>query len=99
MATTKKKTTAKPAAKKTVAKAPAKKTTAKKTAAKKAKQSEVQSFRVSRETENFISSRITMQTVYWAIFAIAILAVGVLILNAQLEIIDTLNQLSEGASS
>lgn len=98
MATTKKKTTAKPAVKKTAAKAPAKKATAKKSPSTKAKPQVVQSFRVSRETENFISSRITMQTIYWAVFAITILVVGVLILNAQLEIIDTLNQLSEGTS-
>ncbi len=92
--TTKAKTTKAAAAKprKTVSKAvPAKKTT------KRAKHAQsVRSFRLSSETESFISSRITLQTIYWSILSTVILVVGILILNAQLDILDTLNQISEG---
>ena len=83
-------TTAKP--RKTVSKAaPAKKTV------KRSKRAQtLKSFRLSSETESFISSRITLQTIYWSILSTVILIVGILILNAQLDILDTLNQISEG---
>lgn len=74
--------------------APTRKTTAKRTAKKKVQS--VQSFRLSSESESFISSRITLQTIYWSILSAVILIVGVLILNAQLDILDTLNQISDG---
>lgn len=80
-AKTTKKTTSKPAAKKSTA---------------KAKSIPVQSFRLTRETEKFISSRITIQTVYWFIFALAVLAMGLVVLKAQLDILDTLNEISNG---
>ncbi len=90
-AATTKKSTTQPVTKKTIAKkAPAKKAT-------KAKKSpQARSFHLSPDTEKFISSRITLQTVYWAVFAIVILAAGVYIINIQLDILDTLNQISEG---
>lgn len=76
--------------------APRKKTVAKKPAASKAKKAQsVRSFHLSRETESFISTSITRQTIYWAVLAIVILLVGVLILNSQLAILETLNQISD----
>lgn len=53
------------------------------------------SFRLSSETEKFISSRITIQTVYWLILGVAILVMSLFVLKAQLEILETLNQISE----
>lgn len=93
--TTKSKATSAASAKATKS-APAKKPAAKKSAAKATKAAPVQSFRLSKETEKFISSRITMQTVYWFIIGLAILAMGLVVLKAQLEILDTLNEISNG---
>lgn len=79
-----------------------KSTTTKKPVARKAtvktnkKATPTQSFRLSRETEKFISSRITIQTVYWIAIGLAVLAMGLLVLKAQLDILDTLNQISDG---
>ncbi len=80
-------------AKKTSAPAP-KKAAVKRSSSKKPHQ--VQSFRLTSETESFISSRITLQTIYWSVLSAVILIVGVLILNAQLDILETLNQISDG---
>ncbi|GEM_PF-7084867 len=102
--TAKKKPATKPVAKKTTT---ARKTTTAKAAttkkpatqkapAKRTKQQELRSFRLSRDTQNFISSRITIQTVYWAIFAAAVLAAGVWVIFIQLDILETLNQISQG---
>lgn len=91
--TTRKTTATKATAVKKPTRAPAHKTSAnKKTSAKEP----VRSFRLSRETENFISMRITRQTVYWTILAGVLLVVGLLILQSQLSILETLNQISEG---
>lgn len=103
---TKKKTTAaKPAAKKTTAAKPrtaAASTARKKPAAKaptktarKKTPAKMQSFRLSRESEQFISTKITTQTVYWSILAIAILILGFKVLDAQLETLEALNQLAQ----
>lgn len=91
--TTKKATTKSTASK---SKSVAAKKPASRPAAKSKKAAPVQSFRLSRETEKFISSRITRQTVYWLILALAILAMGLLVLKAQLDILQTLNEISEG---
>lgn len=92
----KKTTTKKPATKKPVAKeTAAKKPTAKKTTAKKMPSTELRSFRLCRETENFISVRFTRQTIYWTIIAAALLIVGLMSLNAQINIMQTLNEMSE----
>lgn len=85
--TTKKKVAAKTTAKK----APAKKTTAK----KNAKPAEVKSFRLSRESQRFLSVRFTRQTVYWTIIAAALLIVGLMSLQAQINILQTLDEMSE----
>lgn len=82
-ATTTKKTTVKAKA------TPTKKSTS------KAKPAAPQSFRLSRETEKFISSRITIQTAYWLILGVAILIMSLFVLKAQLDILETLNQISE----
>ena len=92
--TTTKKTPSKSKAATATKKAPAKKAVSAK--AKTKKPAPVQSFRMSRETEKFTSSRITIQTFYWLIIGVAILIMGLLVLKAQLEILDTLNQISEG---
>ena len=93
---TKAKTTAAKSNKSTVKKSvgPVRKAVARRSSKKNAQT--VQSFRLTSETESFISSRITLQTIYWSILSAVILIVGVLILNAQLDILDTLNQISDG---
>ena len=92
--TTKKKAAPKKAAAKTtVKKAPVKKTTTKKSA----KPTEVKSFRLSRESQKFISVRFTRQTVYWTIIAAALLIVGLMSLQAQINILQTLDEISESA--
>lgn len=97
-ATTKKTTTRKPAAKKT--------TTAKKAVTRKApvtkkilKESEFQSFRLAKETQSFITASITRQTAYWAILSLVILAVSLYILNIQLDILNTLEQIEQSTMS
>lgn len=67
-----------------------KKTAVKKTAAKKAstKQPEMKSFKVSPQTGPFLTSRITIQTVYWSILLIFIMIMQLWILNIQLDIIE-----------
>lgn len=89
------------------AKSTAKKPAAKKTASKKAsahatkaaskKPEHTQSLRLTKESQSFISSRITLQTVYWSILAIFILVIGVYILNVQLDILNTLEQIQQDA--
>ena len=94
--TTKKKAAPKKIAAKTTAKkAPIKKPVAKKSAAKSAKPAEVKSFRLSRESQKFISVRFTRQTVYWTIIAVALLIVGLMSLQAQINILQTLDEMSE----
>lgn len=55
------------------------------------------SFRLSKDTQSFISTRITLQTIYWSILAIFILVVGIYILNVQLSILDTLQSIQSGS--
>ena len=84
MATTKK------AAPKTTKRKPATRkpatTTRKKTASRK-KVQPMQTLRVSKDSSEFISLRFTRQTLYWAIIAIAVLALGiwVAVLNYQIQ--------------
>jgi hypothetical protein len=84
----------KPAAKTTPKAAPKKRTTTKRATAKVAKPV---SFRLSRESQSFISTRITTQTVYWSILAIVILVLGIYVINIQLDILRTLQDLSDNA--
>lgn len=96
--TTKKSSAKKPATKSAAAKVKTTKSNVKTPASVKAKKkaTETHSFRLSRESENFISSRFTIQTVYWLVLALVILVFGIMILQAQLSIIETLDQISEG---
>lgn len=85
----------KTAAKKTT-KTAAKKTTAQKTAntskpaaAKKkpaAKQPSVQSMKVCKDPEPFMTAKITQQTVYWLIIGLAVMLLGMWILKVQNEV-------------
>lgn len=58
-----------------------------------AKEQPVKSFHVAKEKEGFFNSRITLQTVYWSVFSIAILLLALWILNVQLDIIELLEQI------
>ncbi len=73
-------------------------TPTKKKSVKRKKSVSIQSFRLSHETEKFISSRITRQTIYWLIISLAILTTGLLILKAQLDILEILHGISGGIS-
>ncbi len=72
----------------TVKKTPAKKTAAKKPTVKKtnAKQSEMRSFRLSREERSFKEFQITRQTVYWIILIAFIIFAQLWILSLQIEV-------------
>ena len=106
-AATKKPVAKKPAAKKpaakttavksaTVKKSPARSVatkttpaTRKKTTAKK--QSQMKSFRLSREDRSFTDFRITRQTVYWVILVAFIIFVQLWILKLQVEVVTLLD--------
>lgn len=91
---TKKPTTKKTAVKTPAKKAPTKKPAAKKSAAKTAKTTDKnRSFRVSSD-EKFFTPRVTLQTVYWSIFAIAVLLLFIWVLNVQLDIIEQLDRIA-----
>tara|TARA_B100001105_G_scaffold255129_1_gene253085 strand:+ start:458 stop:739 length:282 start_codon:yes stop_codon:yes gene_type:complete len=82
---------------KKVTKTPARKTptrkkpTARKSAAKKAE--EMRSFRLYKNQTDFVSFRITRQTVYWSILLAVIVFTQLWILNIQMEIADLTNAL------
>lgn len=88
-ATTTKKTAPKP--KKAAA------TKAKKTTSKTKSPAPLQSFRLSQETQKFVSSNITRQTVYWTILAIFILVIGIYVVMIQLDILYLLEQIERNA--
>ena len=82
----------KPATKTTTAK---RKPVAKKTVARKSsKPAPMQSFKVSRDEPPFLSFRVTKQTVYWSILLIFILLMQVWVLNAQLDVVESLDSLT-----
>lgn len=85
--------------------ATAKKVTAKKTAPKKTipkkskviKKSKVvtpKSFAVSRESVPFFTFKITDQTVYWLILLVLIFALGIWVINIQINISDIVNEVN-----
>jgi len=78
--------------------APARAPSAKKPAAKKApkvaKPAPMESFKVSRDEPPFFTLRITKQTVYWSILLIIILVAQLMVLNAQLDVIQTLDSIT-----
>lgn len=98
MATPRKPTTKKPAVKKTAAKA---KPTAKKPAAKAtARKSSASSHRlfainIVPDSQPFMTFRMTTQTVYWLIFAVTILAMGLWVLRLNLQIISLYDQIDQ----
>jgi hypothetical protein len=90
------KTATKAAAKKTTKK-PMKKTVAanaKKTVKSSAasKQAALKSFRPVHE-RNFFTFKISLQTVYWTILIVVIIALQLMIINAQLQAAESTNQL------
>lgn len=92
---TAKKTTKKAAVKRAPAKATAK--TSVKRVAKPAEQP-IKSFHVAPREESFFTLRITKQTVYWAILAIIVLALGLWVIDINDRVqriydqIDTMNE-------
>lgn len=82
---------------KKVTKTPARKTpTRKKPAARKSgakKAEEMRSFRLYKNQTDFVSFRITRQTVYWSILLAVIVFTQLWILNIQMEIADLTNAL------
>lgn len=82
------------------AKKPAKKTSSKKPTARHAstKASELKSFRVAKE-KNFFSFKISIQTVYWTILVLVIIVLQLLIINAQLSVANTNDELSRQLQS
>lgn len=87
-----KKTKSTPSAKK-VTKAIA--ATKKRTASKKVEKP--QTLRLSKETQSFISTGITRQTIYWVILSVVILVTGLYIIQLQLSILNTLEQLESSS--
>lgn len=96
----KKKTTVRTVSAKT---APKKKVVAKKAPArpvsttkvrrtKSARAAEMQSFKVARDDRPFVSARPNVQTLYWAILAFAVLALGLWVLNMNLQLQELYNQ-------
>lgn len=73
-----------------------KKSTAKKSTSKKAakKPAKMESFKISRNDPPFFTLRVTKQTVYWSILLIFILVTQLWILNAQLDVIQTLDSIT-----
>lgn len=56
--------------------------------------SKVTSFRLCRETEKFFSAKITDQTIYWSIFAIFVLVVGLKVLLVSIDTNEVINELA-----
>lgn len=92
---TKKPSTAKKAT--STKKAPTKKATRVKTVAapkkKAVKNQDVQSFKIAPETEPFMTFRVGRQTIYWAIFGIAVIALTLWVASLQKNINDLYDQI------
>lgn len=93
----KKQSTARKPAAKTPAKKPSKKAPARPAATKvrrtTAKSQSPQSFRVAREDRPFFSIKPNVQTLYWAILSFAVLALGLWVLNVNLQVQNLYNEL------
>lgn len=83
MATAKKTTTKKKPATK---RAPSRKTSRTTVRTKRATSKRYKSFKVTRDHKNFFTFKFTDQTVYWLVFTLAILALGLWIVNLQLKV-------------
>lgn len=77
-------------------KAPAKttKTTVRRTKAKKPLH-QAKSFKMAKSDQKFFSLKPSVQTVYWAVFALAILALGLWVLNLNLELQQVYNEIEQ----
>ncbi|HMQ95915.1 MAG TPA: hypothetical protein PKD19_01720 [Candidatus Saccharibacteria bacterium] len=82
MATTKKASTTKTTAKKP-AKVPAKQAPVKKSATKttRKKEAKMESFHAYKQDVSFLTTRVTIQTAYWAILSIFVLALGLWVIS------------------
>lgn len=76
-----------------VKKRPASKKTTKRKIFHKSANSDLRSFKVTREKTPFMTYRITNQTVYWSILLILILLLSVWVVNIQISIYDILNSI------
>ena len=85
---TSKKSTAKPSSKK----APVKPRT--KTSIRK-KPQQARSFKLAKETQPFVSFSATRQTVYWAIFAFAVLLLGLWLIRINVQVQELYDQIDE----
>jgi len=89
-------TTKKSAAKK----APVKRATTPRKGTKSSKASTKQrSFKLAPETQPFIAFKVTEQTVYWLIFTMAILFLGLWILKINLQVQDIYDQIDQNRIS
>lgn len=82
----------KPRTKSTTKRAPAKRST-KTSATKKPQQS--QSFKVAPETQPFLSFNATRQTIYWAVFALAVLTFGLWLIMINVRLQDLYDQIDQ----
>lgn len=76
-----------------------KKTTSKSKKAAVVKEPKMKTFAVVKKDIPFFTVRITKQTVYWSILLIFVLLMQLWILNAQLDVIDTLDSINASISS
>jgi hypothetical protein len=81
-------TTSKPAAKKTVHHS-----TAKKSAPAAAKHRRLVSLSIAPEDKPFFTFSITRQTLYWLIFSVTILALGLWVLNLNIQVLSLYDQI------
>lgn len=100
MATPKKPTTKKPAAKKPAAKPAPKQAAAKSAKPAKATNNKSASHRlfavnIVPDSQPFMTFRMTTQTLYWLIFAITVLALGLWVLKLNIEIISLYDQIDQ----
>lgn len=93
-APTKKKTTVRTASAKTASrKAPVRSVSATKVRrTTPAKAADMQSFKVAKDDRPFMSARPSVQTLYWAILGFAVLALGLWVLNMNLQLQELYDQ-------
>lgn len=63
------------------------------------KEPKMKSFAVVKKDLPFFTLRVTKQTVYWSILLIFVLLMQLWILNAQLDVIDTLDSINASIGS
>ena len=99
MATPKKPTTKKPAAKKPAAKAatksPAKRVQASAPKTKAGGSHRLFAVNIVPDSQPFMTFRLTTQTLYWLIFAVTVLALGLWVLKLNIEIVSLYDQIDQ----